>query len=556
MIKYYSLGGQDERFRYCGVLDINGEVFLLNAGGSCVNTNLYDVEEIIPNYQHLVPIQKKIKGLFIGVPKELNICSIPYLLDVFPELPIYTNSFGESVIRSFLKRFESVKGKKYAPNIVALNLVSEHSISSECKVMPIKVAASLPNSLAWAFRFSNSDHVVFIDEFLVASENLPCRENQLNVLFQNLKSKVSLLIVGTQSVSTVPSFALKQADNYSYLKKIVSRISSRLVVAIYLDDWHTLFNLSRIAYVYDSELCIYPSELSERFNSFLEQNKLREYSPSVSPENAQGPKEDRIQICVITGTHNTLYENLRKIQRGEEESLKISNKDVVIFMNYTFIEKEPEEISVINDLAQQGGEVLKVPSTFAPYMAGSEDLMLLVNYLMPYNVVPVNGFYKDYVEFTKSMENVMNTKKIFFLENGQCLHLDRKSSSVEDNTIPEIYVGGQEILDINRITLYERKLLAQSGVILVSLRCNSKKNLISVPKVQLLNVFAKDYLKTEEAIEEIQSKLKIDLSKYLQFNPEMDNKTLKQTVRKSIYNSLDQFMHKKPAVLSIVSHLS
>ncbi|CCE67058.1 ribonuclease J [Candidatus Mycoplasma haematominutum] len=551
-IKYYSLGGQDERFRYSGVLELHGDVFLLNAGASCVNANLYDIEEIIPDYKILLPLKSRLKGVFIGVPRELNISSIPYLLQMFPNLPIYTNSFGAEIINSFLARFESVKGKRISPKIITLDLVSEHSVTTDVKVVPIKVAATLPNSLAWAFKFSQSEYVVFIDEFVVASENLPCRDNQLNVLFQNLKSKVSLLIIGTQSCATVSTFALKPSDNFVYLKKLVSRINTRLIVAIYLDDWYTIFNLSKIAYIYRYNFSIFPDELSVQFNSFLEKNKLKEYMSSVNELNSDGKK---VQIVVVAGTHNTLYSYLRKILEGVEPRLKLIPKDVIIFMTNTFIEKELEEISTINELARNGGEVLKAPSSLVPYMAGAEDIMLLVNCLSPYNVVPVNGFYKDYVEFNKSLSNVMNPRKIHFLENGNYITLDRKNVTVIENEISEVYVSGQEMLDINRNTLFERKLLAQSGVIIIAIRCNNKKNVISKPIVKMMSVFAKDFQKQDEALTQVKNYLRQDLSKYLQFNSEIDNRSLKQTIRKSVYHALDPFLFRKPSILAVISHL-
>ncbi|AHC40063.1 hypothetical protein OVS_04435 [Mycoplasma ovis str. Michigan] len=553
MIKYYSLGGQDERFRYCGVLECGGEILLLNAGGSCVNTNLYDIEEVIPDYQFLTVNAKKIKGLFISVPRLLNISSIPYLLEIFPELPIYTNSFGKSFIEYFLRDFEKKSNKKISANIIPLDLVSEHTISSECKAIPIKVAASLPNSLAWAFKFSQSDYVVFIDEFLIASENLPCRENQLDWLYKNLKGKISLLIVGMQSCATVSSFALKQSDNFSFLKKLVSSISTRLVVASYSDSWDTLLNISKIANIYKYPLVIYPNEFATLFNNYITQNKLKDYSLSI--KGSELSPEHEKPLLVVTGDHNTLYSNLRDIHLGSVKDFSIKTDDVIMFMTHTYMERELEEISIINELADNGGEVLKQPNTLQPYLAGAEDIMLLINCLSPFNVVPVNGFYKDYVAFLKALENVMNTQKIHFLENGQLITINRKNIEITDQVVSEVYIGKQSALEINKMTLFEKRLLSQSGVVVVTLRSNSKSNSVKIPHLELLNVFANDFPKIDEVTGKIQSQLKIDISRYLQHNVEIDNKTFKQSIRKSIYNSLDTYIHKKPAVLSVISYI-
>ncbi|AGX89339.1 ribonuclease J [Mycoplasma parvum] len=552
-LKYYSLGGQDEKFRFSGVLEINGDIFILNAGGSCVNTNVYEIEDVIPDYASLLPLKPKIKGLFIGVPKELNIASLPYFLDIFPEIPIFTNSFGKIIIEEFLERFEKEGGNKYSPNIIAINLISEYAVpKSECKVLPIKVAASLPNSLAWAFKLSPSDYALFIDEFLIASENLPCRENQLNFLFQALKNKVALLIIGTQSCATVPTFALKVADNFSYLKKLVSRINTRLFVATYKDDWYTLFNLSRIARIYEYDFFIYPVRLSKMFNDFISEAKLKNHSLSKTGEH--NAREGVVQIRVVVGNHNSLYSFLREMNKGNIKDWEFLISDITVFMTHTFTERELEEISVINEIADRGGEVLKIPSSIAPYMAGAEDLMLLINYLAPYNVVPVNGFYKDYVEFTKALTNVMNIDKIYFLENGQYINIERKNVTITDNPVQEIYIGNKKILDINRMTIYERRLIAQSGVVLVSLRC--KKNIVSSPIIQMMNVFSDDYLKSDEVLSRIKLSLKQDIVKYLQLNSEIDNKAFKQIIRKSIYGSLDSLMYKKPAVISVISYFN
>lgn len=547
-ITYFSLGGQDEKWKYSGALEINGDIFVLNTGVGCAITNQYGVQKVIPDLTYLRTNKTRVKGIFFGTPRKLNIGALPYYLDFLADIPIYTSAIGKEIILAFLEEFSAATKREYKPNIIVVNPINEITVSA-IKVIPIRVANCIPNSFAWLFKTLSGEYVVFVDEFLVANENLPCCENQIHFITQHAKNKTALLIVGTQSVGKTTTFAQAQAQNFYYLKKACSSTKKRVLIALYEDDWYTMLNLSKISKIYGMVFHIACPKMSKLFNIYIEQLKREEYaksSPFVEGDDT---------LIVIVGDHDKLYERLESILHDKEE-IKLNNNDLLIISTITYPEKEIEEINLLNEISKKDIVLIKQPKSMIHYNAGNEDLKLLINSISPYNIVPINCYYKDYVNFEKALENTVNLSRIKFLELGQSLVIDGKNTNIVNIPITEQFVNEEGVMDVNKTIILERQLITQNGAILVSIIYNQPKHVFVIAGIEMMGIFVDEEVKNAEVSKVIKKYLTNDLSKFLALHKILEIKSLKNLIKRTVYQSLEDFTQKKPIILPVITNLN
>lgn len=76
-ISFFALGGQDENGKNCYVLEINDNIFVINAGVKIpLNSNI-GIDTIIPDFSYLEKNSNKIKGIFITDAKNESFSALP-----------------------------------------------------------------------------------------------------------------------------------------------------------------------------------------------------------------------------------------------------------------------------------------------------------------------------------------------------------------------------------------------------------------------------------------------------------------------------------------------
>src|SRR3954471_24373284 len=137
-LKIFALGGLHEVGKNCYVLEKNNDLIIVDCGIKFLNgSNLAD--GTIPNFTYLVENKERIKGLFVTHGHEDHIGGIPYLLQLIPNIPVYSSKFSASLIKQKLR--EELKKK-----VEIFNDDETKRIGGEFRVSFFQVTHSIPGS--------------------------------------------------------------------------------------------------------------------------------------------------------------------------------------------------------------------------------------------------------------------------------------------------------------------------------------------------------------------------------------------------------------------------
>lgn len=103
--KVFALGGLGENGKNMYAVDVNNELFILDAGLKYPTNELYGVDEIIPDYKMLVAAKRRIVGIFISHAHEDHIGALPYLIKEL-NVPIYGTPLAIELIKDSLLEAE------------------------------------------------------------------------------------------------------------------------------------------------------------------------------------------------------------------------------------------------------------------------------------------------------------------------------------------------------------------------------------------------------------------------------------------------------------------
>ena len=93
-INIFSLGGLNENGKNMYVVEIDKDIFVLDAGLKYADDRMLGVDYIIPNFDYIKNNIKRIKGLFITHGHDSQMGAIPDIIKEVPELEIYGTDFN------------------------------------------------------------------------------------------------------------------------------------------------------------------------------------------------------------------------------------------------------------------------------------------------------------------------------------------------------------------------------------------------------------------------------------------------------------------------------
>ena len=144
----------------------------------------------------------------------------------------------------------------------------------------------------------------------------------------------------------------------------------------------------------------------------------------------------------------------------------------------------------------------------------------------------------------------MKNNSIFILENGQILNLTRRRAEILKETVPaeDILVDGLGVGDVGNIVLRDRRLLSESGLIIVVAAIDRERNVVSGPDIISRGfVYVRE---NEDLIEDARSLVEKTLNNCRSKNTR-DWTAMKSMVRDSLRTFIYEKTKRNPVILPI-----
>ena len=99
IIKVSALGGLDENGRDCYVIEINNDIFVIDAGLALPDKTIPGVDYLLANAQYLISNKDRIRAYIMTHAHDENMGALKYFYDDAPA-PIYCTRFTKHVIET------------------------------------------------------------------------------------------------------------------------------------------------------------------------------------------------------------------------------------------------------------------------------------------------------------------------------------------------------------------------------------------------------------------------------------------------------------------------
>lgn len=475
-IKICALGGLNEAGKNMYVVEVDDNIFVLDAGLEYPDDKMLGIDYIIPNYDYLKTNIDRVKGIFITHGHDEQMGALSDILTELPNLDVYATSFTMDMLNLQLEE-DKVKANN-------LHVIEPHKTIKfgNVTVFPISLTHSIPETVGYVINT--------VDGAIVYTGNFVFDQKMLGPYKTDIGK---LAYVGKQGVLCLMSESL-YADKSGYTSPN-NRISRVVSEAIDQNEGRILFNifdsqfyrlqeiLTEIAKT-NRNIVIMGKRLENAINKAIDLNYLSFDKSRI--KNIHNTTDENI-IILISDERERPFSNITRIIKGYDKFIQIKDTDTVVFASPVFEGMEKRATKVYDDVAKIGSNIIIISKKYLSNHASSEDLMMMLNLMNPKYYIPVIGEYRHQVENKNAALKVgMNKDNILLRLNGQVTTF--VNGELVDNgeiiKTDEILVDGKTAGDISEVVIKDREMLSDNGIVIVSATIDrATKKVIAGPEI-------------------------------------------------------------------------
>lgn len=539
------LGGVGEIGKAMYVIEIDEEVFVVDAGLMFPEGEMLGIDIVIPDLTYLEENKDRVKGIFLTHGHEDAIGSIAYLLQKV-QAPVYGSKLTIALAKEHLKQMP-------APNPIKFFEVTNRSRMNfdRTYVTFFHTTHSIPDSLGIVFHTSEGA-IVHTGEFKF-DQSAKGKYRPDIAKMAALGEEGVFILLSDSTEAERPGYTTSESVIENKLAATFHSAEGRILVALYASNFIRIQQVLDKATEAGKKVAVVGKSLESYFDVGVKLGYLKIDEETVIPVRSLDQYNDDEVVIIVTGNQGEPLEALERIVRKHHKDIQIKQSDTVLI---TFTPSPGMEVSMyqtMNELAKAGASVLTSSRNVHVSGHGSqEDLKLMLNLMRPRYFIPIQGEYRMLMAHSHlAQETGLQKSQIFIADKGDIVEYKNNKMRMSGRVqAGNVLIDGIGVGDVGNIVLRDRKLLSQDGIFTVVVTLNRKQKRIAAGPEIVSRGFV--YVReSEELLNESSKLVKKIVEKYV--NKETFEWTnIKQEIRDTLNSYLYQQTKRRPMIIPII----
>lgn len=461
-LKVIPIGGLNEIGKNMTVFEYGNDIIVVDCGLSFPDDDMFGIDVVIPDFSYLLKNAKKIRGVIITHGHEDHIGAIPYLVKQL-NVPIYGTKLPIGLIKNKLEE-HGLKGDLH--NINAGDKITLGAF----KVETIRTTHSIADAICLAID-TPVGRVFHTGDFKIDYTPVDGEPIDLSKLAE-IGSKGVLLMLSDSTNAARPGFTESEQKVGDTLETIFRGAMTRIIVSTFSSNVHRIQKIVDNAVKFKRKIAFSGRSMENVVGLATELGYLKIPANTMMDINKTKNIPDKELVIITTGSQGEPMSALARMANSEHKAIQIKKNDVIILSSTPVPGNEKMVSNVVNKLIEKGAQVIysDIADTHVSGHACREELKLIHSLIKPKYFMPVHGEYRHLEAAAEiAMDLGMNRKNIFIMENGDCLELNKRNAKMtkEITAAGAVMVDGLGVGDVGNIVLRDRRMLSESGLIIV-----------------------------------------------------------------------------------------
>ena len=545
-INIFSLGGLNENGKNMYVLEVDNDIFVIEAGLQYADEHTLGIDYFIPNIDYLKTNKERIKGIFLTHGHDENIGALTDIIDALDNVNIYGSRFTLNIVKH---EFTTYKKNTNCLIEVKANKIIDFG---DVKITPISLSHSIPDNYGYAI-YTKDGVIFYASDFVFDPTMMGPYKTDLGRLAyvgrQGVLCLMSESIYAMNKGYTSPNHRISDLIN-----KTLSRSKGRIIFNVLNSHLYRIQELFNEVSKTERKIVVMGKRLQNIVNYSLENKYLhidKKFIGDLSDINNPNV------VILNSNEREKPYVNMLKIMDGYDKYIKVNKNDTVFLATPIYEGREKTFYKLLDMIAMAGANAITLPpKEYLSYHASSEDLMTMIDLMKPKYYFPIKGEYSEQVaNGDLAYELGIPRENIILKENGYV-------ASFEDGVLVSNYkpvhtgvisIDGESSDDIGELVLRDRELLSDNGIVIISATLDKKnKNIILGPEVLTRGfIYVRDSIELIDGIKNICTEI---ISNNIHGNY-LDYNKVKIAIRDSVSKYLEEETGNRPMIISVIQEI-
>jgi len=543
------LGGVGEIGKNMMVFEYDNDIIVVDAGIAFPGDELKGIDLIIPDITYLTSNKEKVRGFFITHGHEDHIGALPYVL---PDLnvPVYATKLTIGLIKKKLTEHGLLD------KVTLIEIVPDDVIKAGIfEVEFFRINHSIPDGVGLAIN-TPEGLVVHSGDFKLDQTPIDNRVTEFHKLTKYGERGVLALIcdsTGAENEGYTPS---EKVVGESFEKEF-DRAPGRIIVATFASNVHRIQQVIDAAISHDRKVAVVGRSMVNVVEAAMDLGYLTCPENVLIELNEISRYPSNKLVIITTGSQGEPMSALTRISNGSHRQISLEPEDTVIISATPIPGNAKLVYRTINNLFKSKAQVIykDVAPVHVSGHASQEEIKILLNMVRPKFAMPFHGEFRHFVKFKKTATEIGIPEENIIISIIGKRNVFYKGNYKLQGKVPSgsIMIDGLGVGDVGNIVLRDRNILAENGVVVVTLTLDKNTGTV----VAGPSILSRGFVYIRES-DELLAKMYHELEEVVH-NFEAQHIRDWTTIKKQITKALDSVIYselkRKPIVLPIIQEV-
>lgn len=493
-IRLMALGGLDEDGKNMYLVEIDGDIFVVDAGLKYPSeSEQLGIEYIIPDFTYLLEHKDRVKAVFISHGHDDVMSALGHLLSVM-DVEVYATALTARIIEEEFRRHK-LKNK----HIHVIKRNDEFKVAGHV-VRTFPVMQSIADGVGYAFE-TDSGMIVYTSEFVFDYDSLNKSFSMDVSSLNNIGQKNVLVLMSESTGANRSGYTAPKHRISNHIEHYFEENDKRLIITLYRQNLFRIMEILELANKYHKKVFFYDDQHVKLLKS-VDDLGYYKIPRNVIIDRNEFNNDLKDIICIVSGSGNEVFKLMNNIAIGEDSIIELHEKDTVIIASPVVPGTEKDATAMENDLYKAGVSIVKLNAREILSMHASiEDLKMMLYLIRPKYYLPIKGEYSDLINNADiAVQMGYTPDRIIILDNGQFADFEgnRLASTSDQIELEDKAIDSSDMRDVSGMVLRDREKLSTDGAIICGVVLDFKtKKVIGGPDIQSRGVI---YLKDADHI--------------------------------------------------------